>query len=125
MPQSEPITILLISEQAEIVKTLTLNLRGLFPGCHIEVVYSADEARTWPSAREWTLICIDDACLAGALTAWRAQGPRPYASIMLHSDRIESPSPRHADIDFFSRNNRLSFLQNSSTASRTPSKPAI
>lgn len=66
MPQSEPITILLISEQAEIVKTLTLNLRGLFPGCHIEVVYSADEARTWPSAREWTLICIDDACLAGA-----------------------------------------------------------
>lgn len=102
MPQSEPTTILLISEQAEVVKTLTLNLRGLFPGCHIEVVYSADEARTWPSVREWTLICIDDACLAGAPSLpGELKGRAPYASIMLHSDRIESPSSRHADIDFF------------------------
>ena len=103
MPHSEPITILLISEHAEVVKTLTLNLRGLFPGCNIEVVYSADEARTWTSAHEWTLILIDEECLDGAPSLpGELKGRAPYAAIILYSDRIESPPAlraRQAGID--------------------------
>ncbi|MCX5721103.1 MAG: PAS domain-containing protein [Nitrospirae bacterium] len=103
MPHSEPIIILLISEHAEVVKTLTLNLRGLFAGCNIEAVYSADEARTWTSAREWTFILIDDECLDSAPSLpGELKGRAPYAAIILYSDRIESPSAlraRQAGID--------------------------
>ena len=106
MSQSEPITILLISEQAEVVKILTRGLRGLFPGCTVEVVYSADEAQTWTSAHEWTLILIDEECLAGAHASLPGELKRraPYAAIILHSHRTESTSERHArqaGIDFF------------------------
>ena len=47
MPQSEPVTILIISDHAESIKLVTISLRGFFPGCRVDVAYSAEEARAW------------------------------------------------------------------------------
>ena len=44
MPQSEPITILLVNEHAEEIKLVTISLRGFFADVRIEVAYSAEEA---------------------------------------------------------------------------------
>ena len=44
MPRSEPVTILVVNEQADEVKLVTMSLRGFFPDCRVEVVYSAAEA---------------------------------------------------------------------------------
>jgi CheY-like chemotaxis protein len=65
MPQSEPVTILIVSEHAESIKLVTISLRGFFPGCRVDVAYSAEEARAWTASHEWTLILIDEQCLAG------------------------------------------------------------
>lgn len=115
MPQSEPVTILIVSEQAESIKAITIGLRGFFPGCNVEVVYSADEARTWTSAHEWTLILLDEECLAGAHASLPGELKRraPYAAIILHSDRTDSASAlhaRHADVDFFLSKQSPAFL---------------
>ena len=44
MPQSDPITILLLNEHAEEIKLVTISLRGFFTDVRIEVAYSAEEA---------------------------------------------------------------------------------
>ena len=60
MLQSEPVTILIISEHAESIKLITVSLRGFIPGCRVDVAYSVEEARAWASSHEWTLILIDE-----------------------------------------------------------------
>lgn len=60
MPQSEPVTILVVNEQADEIKLVTLSLRGFFPDCRVESVYSADEALQWLPRAEWDLILIDE-----------------------------------------------------------------
>jgi PAS domain S-box-containing protein len=115
MPQSEPVTILIVSEQAEAIKLITISLRGFFPGCRIEVVYSAEEARTWTSAHEWALILIDEQCLAGAHASLPGELKHraPYASIILHSDHTDSASALQAlqaDVDFFLSKQSPAFL---------------
>jgi len=115
MPQSEPVTILIISEQAEPVKLITVSLRGFFPGCRVDVAYSAEEARAWASSHEWTLILIDEQCLAGDYTSLPAEFKRraPYAGIILYSDRSDSASAiqaLQADVDFFLSKKSSAFL---------------
>jgi len=106
MPQSEPVTILIISEHAESIKLITVSLRGLFPGCRVDVAYSAEEARTWASSHEWTLILIEEQCLAGDHTSLPGEFKRraPYVASILLSDRTDSASALQAlqsDVDFF------------------------
>ena len=106
MPQSEPLTILIISEHAESVKLITVSLRGFIPGCRVDVAYSAEEARAWAASGEWTLILIDEQCLAEDHTSLPGELKRraPYAGIILHSDRSDSASAiqaLQADVDFF------------------------
>jgi len=60
MPQSEPVTILVVNEQADEIKLVTLSLRGFFPDCRVESVYSAAEALQWVTRAEWDLILIDE-----------------------------------------------------------------
>lgn len=115
MPQSEPITILIVSEQAEAIKLVTISLRGFFPGCRVEVVYSAEEARSWTSAHEWTLIFIDEQCIAGAHASLPGELKQraPYAAIILHSDRTDSAAALQAlqaDVDFFLSKHSPAFL---------------
>ena len=60
MPRSEPVTILVVNEQADEVKLVTMSLRGFFPDCRVEVVYSAAEALQWLPRAEWDLVLIDE-----------------------------------------------------------------
>lgn len=115
MPQSEPVTILIVSEHAEAIKLVTISLRGFFPSCRVEVVYSAEEARTWAATHEWTLILIDEQCLDGAHASLPSELKQraPYAAIILHSDRTDSAAALQApqaDIDFFLSKHSPAFL---------------
>ena len=115
MPQSEPVTILIISEHAESIKLITVSLRGFFPGCRVDVAYSAEEARSWASSHEWPLILIDEQCLAGDHTSLPGEFKRraPYAGIILYSDRSDSASAiqaLQADVDFFLSKKSSAFL---------------
>ena len=115
MPQSEPVTILIVSEHAEAIKLITVSLRGFIPGCRVDVAYSAEEARAWASSDEWTLILIDEQCLAGDHTSLPGELKRraPYAGIILHSDRSDSASAiqaLQADVDFFLSKQSPAFL---------------
>ncbi len=115
MPQSEPVTILIISEHAESIKLITVSLRGFFPGCRVDVAYSAEEAHTWASSHEWTLILIEEQCLAGDHTSLPGEFKRraPYAASILLSDRTDSASALQAlqaDVDFFLSKKSPAFL---------------
>src|SRR5215467_8222848 len=94
MAQSELVTILIISEHAESVKLITVSLRGFFPGCRVDVAYSAEEARAWTPSHEWILILIDEQCLIGdhASLAGELKRRAPYAGVILYSDRSDSGS---------------------------------
>ena len=115
MPQSEPITILIVSDHAESIKLVTISLRGFFPGCLVDVAYSSEEACTWTPAREWTLILIDEQCLAGGHSSFHGEikNRAPYATSILFSDRTESASALQAlqaDVDFFLSKKSPAFL---------------
>ncbi len=115
MPQSEPFTILIVSEHAESIKLITVSLRGFFPGCRVDVAYSTEEARAWTSSHEWTLILIDEQCLAGDHSSLTDELKRraPYAGIILYSDRSDSASALQAlqaDVDFFLSKKSPAFL---------------
>ena len=115
MSQSESVAILIISEEAESVKLITISLRGFFPGCRVDVAYSADEARAWTSSQEWALILIDEQCLDGGYAALIGQLKRhaPYARIILYGDRSDSASALQAlqaDVDFFFSKKSPAFL---------------
>ena len=115
MPQSESISILIISEQAESVKLITISLRGFFPGCHVDVAYSADEARAWTQPNIWALVLIDEEGLAGGQPSLYSElkSRSPDAGTILLSDRTESASAIQAlqtDVDFFLSKQSPAFL---------------
>ena len=60
MPRSEPVTVLVVSELADEIKLVTLSLRGFFPNCRVEAVYSVDEALLWAPRAAWDLLLVDD-----------------------------------------------------------------
>ncbi|HKW86788.1 MAG TPA: PAS domain S-box protein [Nitrospiraceae bacterium] len=60
MPQADPITLLLANEQAEEIKLVTISMRGFYPGCRVEAVYSAAEALEWASKQDWDVILLDE-----------------------------------------------------------------
>lgn len=115
MPQSEPITILVVNEHAEEVKLVTISLRGFFPGCRVEAVYSADEALEWVTKTEWHLILVDEELAArnglSLLSELRRQAPA--AAIIVQSDHTDSTSALHAmraGADFFFYKKSPAFL---------------
>ena len=115
MPLSEPVSILIISEHAESIKLVTISLRGFFPGCQVDVAYSAEEARAWSPSHEWTLILIDEQCLAGDFISLPGtfKHQAPYAASILLGDRTDSASALralHADVDFFLSKKSPAFL---------------
>lgn len=106
MPQSEPVTILLVSEQADAIKLITISLRAVFSGCRVEVVYSADEARLWATMQEWAVILVDGTCLTEGQTTLIADLKRqiPHASVILQSAEIDANAAlqaMQAGIDYF------------------------
>ncbi|MGH7206418.1 MAG: response regulator, partial [Nitrospiraceae bacterium] len=60
MPQTDPVSLLLVNEQAEEIKLVTISMRGFYPGCRVEAVYSAEEALEWASKQDWHVILLDE-----------------------------------------------------------------
>ena len=95
MPQSESPTVLIASPRAEEIKLITISLRGFFPGCRVEVVYSPDEAISWAPTQDWDEILIDDEWVsAGGPSSLIDELKRhaPYATILVESDHADSAS---------------------------------
>ncbi|HKT33669.1 MAG TPA: alpha/beta fold hydrolase [Nitrospira sp.] len=94
MPQSEPITILLVNEHAEEIKLVTISLRGFFPEIRIEVAYSAEEAdrMTQSAADFWAVALIDNSSLPDPPSAFVTglKDRLPYASVILQTSRTDS-----------------------------------
>ncbi|NOS80631.1 MAG: PAS domain S-box protein [Nitrospira sp.] len=115
MLQSEPVAFLIVSGQAESVKVITLCLRGFFPNCRVDVAYSAEEARAWISTQEWTLVLIDEQCLAENDNSLPNEFRRraPYATSILlgnHTDSASALQALQADISFFLSKKSPAFL---------------
>ena len=98
MPQSEPVTILLINDVAEEIKLVTLSFRGFFSGCRVESVYSLEEALQWAPRSQWHLILIDERLLAQRTTPILPELKRlaPDAAIILQSDQSDSTTALNA-----------------------------
>lgn len=60
MPPADPLTLLLANEQAEEIKLTTMTMRGFYPGCRVEAVYSVEEALEWASKQDWHVILLDE-----------------------------------------------------------------
>ena len=81
----------------------------------MDIAYSVEEARAWAQSDEWTLILIDEQCLAEDHTSLLGEFKHraPYAGIILYSDRSDSASALQAlqaDVDFFLSKKSSAFL---------------
>ena len=94
MPQSEPITILLVNENAEEIKLVTISLRGFFADVRIEVAYSAEEADRMiqAPAEAWAVALVDESSLPDPPSTFISalKHRMPYASIILQTSRTDS-----------------------------------
>jgi PAS domain S-box-containing protein len=57
---SGPLALLLISDQPEEIKGITMTMRGFYPGTRVETVYTPEEALEWASKQAWDVILLDD-----------------------------------------------------------------
>ena len=117
MPQSEPVTILIVNEHAEEVKHATISLRGFFPECRIDVAYSAEEATafTLATAHEWAIVLLEDTCLTDEPATFVGGLKRhaPYAAILLQSAYTDASSALRAlqaGADYFLSKHSPAFL---------------
>lgn len=94
MPESEPVTILLVNSIAEEIKLVTLNFRSFFPGCRVEAVYTVEEALQWGHRASWQLIVIDEGLLAPRPASVFSELRRlaPYATLVLQTDHSDLPA---------------------------------
>jgi PAS domain S-box-containing protein len=94
MPQSEPITILIVNEHAEEIKLVSISLRGFFTDIRIEVAYSVEEAErmTQSPASALGVILIDEGSLSDTPSTFLndLKLRAPLASIILQSSRTDS-----------------------------------
>ncbi|MGB4067048.1 MAG: PilZ domain-containing protein [Nitrospira sp.] len=92
MPQSEPVTILLVNAIAEEIKLATLTLRRFFPNCRVEAVYTAEEALQWGPRESWQLIVIDEDVIAQRAEPIFSELKRlvPYTTLVLQTDHSDS-----------------------------------
>ena len=115
MPQSEPISILLVNAIAEEIKLTSLSFRGFFPNCRIEAVYSLEEAIQWAPRVLWHLILLDDALLTQRAASILPELKRlvPAVVLVLQTERSDSTSALnalHAGADFLLYKKSPAFL---------------
>lgn len=98
MPQTEPVTVLVINDIGEEIKLVTLSFRRFFPGCRVEAVYSLDEALQWAPRAPWHLILIDESLLAqrSAPILPELRQLASSAAIVLETDRSDSAAAVNA-----------------------------
>jgi PAS domain S-box-containing protein len=98
MPQSEPVTILLVNAIAEEIKLVTLTLRRFFPHCRVEAVYTLEEALQWGRRASWQLIVIDEDVIAQRTASIFSELKRlvPYTTLVLQTDHHDSTTALNA-----------------------------
>lgn len=109
--------ILIVNEHAEEIKLVAISVRGFFPEVRIDIAYSPEEAAVMASATavEWSVVLIDDACLANAPPTFIDDLKRQssYTSIIFQSARTDSASALQAlqvGADFFLYKHSPAFL---------------
>ena len=115
MPQSEPVTILLVNAIAEEIKLVTLHLRKFIPNCRVEAVYTIEEALQWGQRASWQLILIDEDVLIQHAAPVFSELRRlaPYATLVLqtdHDDSTATVNALQAGTDFLLYKNSPGFL---------------
>ena len=117
MPQSEPITILLVNEHAEEIKLVTISLRGFFTDVRIEVAYSTEEADRMiqAPADAWAVALVDESSLPDPPSTFISalKHRMPYASIILQTSRTDSGAALdalHMGADLFLYKHSPAFL---------------
>lgn len=117
MPQSEPITFLIVNEHAEEIKLATISLRGFFSDLRIEVAYSAEEAERMTQVQTSTLgvVLIDEGSLPDAPSTFIADLKRraAYAAVVLQSSRTDAdavPDALQIGADLFLYKHSPAFL---------------
>ncbi|MEK9142522.1 MAG: PilZ domain-containing protein [Nitrospirota bacterium] len=98
MPQSEPVTILLVNAIAEEIKLATLSFRRSFPNCRVEAVYTLEEALQWGHRALWQLIVIDEGVIAQRAAPIFQELKRlvPYTTLVLQTDHGDSTTASNA-----------------------------
>jgi PAS domain S-box-containing protein len=98
MPQSEPVTILLVNAIAEEIKLATLTLRRFFPNCRVEAVYTVEEALQWGHRASWQFILIDEHVIAqrAAPIFSELKWLVPYTTLVLQTDHSDSTTALNA-----------------------------
>jgi|CXWL01.1.fsa_nt_gi PAS domain S-box-containing protein len=93
-----PLTILLASEHAEDIKSLTMSLRAAFTGCHLEAVYSAEETLEWAAKQAWHVILGDHALWSTTHPGLREELKRraPGSSLILIVEQMDPSTPLQA-----------------------------
>ena len=117
MPQSEPITILVINEHAEEIKVVTISLRGFFHDVRIDAAYSTEEASRMASTTTsgWAVVLIDEGSLPSGRSTLLHDLKRqiPHASVILQSTRTDAAAALDAlenGADFFLNKQSPAFL---------------
>ncbi len=115
MPQSEPVTILLVNAIAEEIKLVTLNFRRFFPNCRVEAVYTVEEALQWGHRASWHLILVDEELLPqlAAPVFSELKQLAPHATLVLqtgHSESTAALDALQAGADFVLYKKSPSFL---------------
>lgn len=105
MPQPNPITVLLVSEQAEDIKQISIVLRAYYPGCRVEAVYTAEEGLEWATKENWQLIILDEHLSSRSgltlLPDLRSRSPRSGIFILMsHSEDRSAMQMMHAGADY-------------------------
>jgi PAS domain S-box-containing protein len=86
------LSVLLANEHAEEIKLISTSLRGFFPDCRVEAVYTFDEVVQWSTKTDWHLVLIDESLGPGKGIELISELKRnsPHAAIILQTDRNDS-----------------------------------
>jgi len=117
MPQSEPISFLIVNEHAEEIKLVTISLRGFFADVRVEVAYTAEEAERMTEISTSTVgvVLIDEGALSQSPATFIAALKRraSYAAIILQSSRTDAGAALealHMGADLFLYKHSPAFL---------------
>src|SRR5690348_16471849 len=97
-PASPPLSVLLANEHAEETKLISTSLRGFFPDCRVEAVYTSDEVLQWSAKTDWHLVLIDESLgpRNGVELISELKRNSPHAAIILQTERSDSATALRA-----------------------------
>jgi SAM-dependent methyltransferase/CheY-like chemotaxis protein len=98
MAQPASLTFLLANERAEEIKLATISMRGFYPGCRVEAVYSVDEALDYAAKQDWDVILVDEhlSGRSGFDIVPELRRRASTASIIVQAETYDTPVILHA-----------------------------